>query len=197
MPRAAAARNRARSEGLCGSGPRPFGDREHLGRLAGVEAGVGGLGEHRHSLFWIRPFGGGGEDRVTAHHRPAARGDVASKRSISTSGRVAAGARLASSARARSADRPSQAVSPPAAAAEPAARARPLAAPLARARRQRSHTRCDAAARAGVLERRRCGVVGADRRGGEMPGAAVDIVVGQGGGERAVRLAALGRDAAA
>ena len=47
------------------------------------------------------------------------------------------------------------------------------------------------AAGACLLERRRRCFVRAGRRGGEMPGAAVDVPVGQGGGERPVRVAAL------
>jgi hypothetical protein len=52
------------------------GDHEHLGRIAGVEAGSGGLGQHRDRAFWIGVLGRRGEDRVTPHHGALAGRDV-------------------------------------------------------------------------------------------------------------------------
>ena len=66
MPRRPRAASRARSAG----------DRQHLGRVPGVEAGAGGLGEHRDGPLGIGPPGGCGQDRVAAHHRAAADRDV-------------------------------------------------------------------------------------------------------------------------
>ena len=72
IPAAVAARKRARTEAFPGSVRGPAGDRQHLGRVPGAEAGEGGLGEHRDSTLGVGPPGCCGEDRVAAHHRAPA-----------------------------------------------------------------------------------------------------------------------------
>ena len=126
-------------------GPGSLGDHEHLGRVAGVEAGTGGLGEHRDRAFGIGALGGGGQDRVAAHHRAAARRDVAGELvDLEPASRSPVAVRASSSsATARGADPACQAAGRRRAAAGRGARRRTRAARHARTRARPSRTRCD------------------------------------------------------
>ena len=174
--------------------PRALGDRQHLDRVARGEAGAGRLGEHRDRALGVGPLGRRGQDRVAAHDRAAVGRDVAGELvDLDDPGRVAAGgARLVEQRHGavgepgepgRLGRLPQQPRAPLGVGREP---------PGALERRRRGRVGAAlAAARAGLRERRRRRVVRADRRGGEVPGAPVDVAIGQRGGERPVRLAAL------
>ncbi len=131
---------------------------------------------------------------MAAHHRPAARGDVAFQAvDLHQLGGVARGRAAVDE----------QADGPLGLTREPGRLGhlpQQAGAPLDVARQPRGSVKRGGggrvraampAAGARLLERCRCGFVCADRRSGEMPGAPVDIAVGQDGGERAMGLAPL------
>ena len=175
---------------------------QHRGGVAGVEGRVDGLGQHRRRLApgRARPprTAASTRMRVAVHDRPAAHGDVAAQVLDPHRGAAASeaprGPPRAAPPRARRGP-PSQAAS--AGRVEQARRAAPSSgARRGRALERRRRDRVGAALAgpgARLLERRGRGVVGADGRRREVPRAPVDVAVGQRVGERAVRLAALGR----
>ena len=175
-------------------GMRPFGRRQHLGRLARVEARRGGLGEHRYGTLWIGARRRRGQDLVPAHHRAAANRDVAGKlvdrhaRSLIGRGRAGLLEQRTGTFGQTGVPRGLGCVQQ-----EPGT---PLVVggqprrPLERRRRGRVRAAI-AAPDAGLLERGRRRVVRADSGRGQVPGAAIDVPVGQRSGERPVGIAPL------
>ena len=173
---------------------RPFGHHQHLGGVPRVEAGVGCLGQHRHGPFRVRLPRGRGQDRVTAHHRPAAGRDVAPELvDLDKLPRVVRrGAGLVEQ-RHGTVGQPGQPPCPgrlPQQPHPPAAVGGQPPGPLERGGRGRVRTAVPGPG-ARLLQRRRRRLVGARRRGGQVPGAAVHVPVRQGGRERTVRAAPL------
>ena len=187
---------RARIDGSSGSvGMGPLGRCQHLGRLARVEARDRRLGEHRHRNARDRrapPPRSGSRSRASPD-RGAARCGRRADRSPTPVAGSGAHPRASSSNCAGAVDEPGvpgglgrleqQPRAPFAVGREPRR-------PLERGRRGRVRAAV-AAADAGLLERRRRRLVGADRRRGQMPGPPVDVPVGQRRRERPVRVAPL------
>ena len=164
-------------------------------RLARGEARGGGLGEHRDGALWIGALRRRRQDLVPAHHRTAADRDVAGELvDRDAGGRIGRGRAglleqcAGAFGQARRATRPRPPPSSSRARRSPSAASRAARSNAAAGRRVRAPI---AAADAGLLERRRRRFVGPDGGRGQVPRAAIDVAVGQRGGERTVGGAAL------
>ena len=198
IPVALAARNRARADGVAGSARRARSATASISAgFAGVEARGGGFGQHRHRL--LRSGRGAAAavriawPRITGPRRSAMlAGELIDLDQQAAGRRSRARPRRAAPPPGRPRPREPRRPRPPASSSRRAPLRIGRAAPRARTRPPRSRRRCDRALRAPACSSAADGrLVGSDRRGGQVPGAAVDVAVGQGGGERAVRLAAL------
>ncbi len=195
MPSAVSAMKRERIEASSDSAACARSAADSISRrLARGEARRGGLGEHRDGALRIGARRRRGQDLVPAHHRAAADRDVAGKLvDRDARGRIGRGRAGLLEQRAGTFGKAGvprglgclqqQPGAPLAVGGEPR---RPLE------RRRRGRVRAPiAAADPGLLERRRRRVVRADGGRGQVPGAAIDVPVGQRSGQRAVRVAAL------
>ncbi len=175
-------------------GAGPLRGHQHLGWIARVEAGVGGLGEHDHGPFGVGALGRGGQDRVAPHHRAAAGRDVPRQGGdLHQHDRVTGDRAGLVQQRDRPVGQPGEPARlrriPEEAAAPAMVRGQPSG-PFVCRRGGRVRAAVPAAG-PGLLQGRRRGLVRPGRRRGQMPGAAVHVQVGQGARERPVRVAPL------
>ena len=171
-----------------------LGDHQHLGRIAGVEAGAGGLGQHRDRTFWIGVLGGGGEDRVTSHHGSLAGRDVAGQLvDFEQAYALAGGCAGLVQQRHRPGHGPGVPALPGGGEHQPGAALAVGRQPPGTFERERGgRVRASiAGADPGLLERGRRLLVDARGGRGQVPGAAVDVAVGQRGRQRPVHRPAL------
>ncbi len=172
--------------------PGALGDPEHLRRLTGVEAGGGRLGAERHRTLGVRRLRDRGEDVVAAHHRSAPDRDAAGELlEVEQRALVLGRAPGLVEQRERAVGEARVPVRRRGQAEQAPAIGRVGGKPRGALERDGGRRVGAAAAGAGsrLLERRGGRVVDARRGGRQMPGAAIDVAVGQRRGQRAVDLA--------